>query len=69
MWLVHVWLLLVLVLGGIPGAESVAAAWVEDVGVLGVAGTLEVVEAVVELVVNWMAHLVVHSKCLEHGWC
>ena len=56
MWLVHVWLWLVLPLGGGPGAESVATAWVEGVGVLGVAGTLEVVEAVVELVVNWMAH-------------
>ena len=51
-WLVHVWLLLVLALGGSPGAESVATAWVECVGVLGVAGILEVVEAVVELVVK-----------------
>ena len=49
MWLVHVWLVLD---GGSPGAGWVAAAWVEGVGAMGVAGTLEVVEVEVELVEN-----------------
>ena len=41
-----------LVLGGSLGAGSAATAWVEGVGVMGVAGALKVVEAVVELVVK-----------------
>ena len=49
MWLVHVWLVLD---GGSPGAGCVATAWVEGVGAMGVAGTLEVVEVGVELVEN-----------------
>ena len=48
-WLVHVWLVLDC---GSPGAGCVAAAWVEGVGAMGVAGTLEVVEVGVELVEN-----------------
>ena len=49
MWLVHVWLVLD---GGSLGAGWVATAWVEGVGAMGVAGTLEVVEVGVELVEN-----------------
>ena len=49
MWLVHVWL--VLGVGGL-GAGWVAAVCVEGVGAMGVAGTLEVVEVVVDLVEN-----------------
>ena len=53
MWLVHVWLVLVLVLEeGSLGAGWVAATWVEGVGAMGVAGTLEVVEVEVGLVEN-----------------
>ena len=58
-----------LALGGSLGAESVATAWVEGVGVLGVAGTLEVVEAVVELVVKLDGTFGCLLKMLEHGWC
>ena len=53
MWLVHVWLVLVLVLEeGSPGAGRVATVWVEGVGAMGVAGMLEVVEVVRGLVEN-----------------
>ena len=53
MWLVHVWLVLVLVLEeGSLGAGWVVTAWVEGVWAMGVAGTLEVVEVGVGLVEN-----------------
>ena len=49
MWLVHVWLVLE---EGSPGAGWVAAARVESVGAMGVAGMLEVVEVGLGLVEN-----------------
>ena len=51
-WLVHVWLVLLLVLEGALSAGWVATVWVEGVGAMGVAGTLEVVEVEVGLVEN-----------------
>ena len=53
MWLIHVWLVLVLMLDeGSPAAGWVATAWVEGVGAMGVAGMLEVVEDGVDLLEN-----------------
>ena len=50
MWLVHVWLETGCLGAGWLAAGWKTAAWVEGVGAMGVAGTLEVEELLVDLV-------------------
>ena len=65
MWLVHVWLET-----GCPGAGWLAAgwktvAWVEGVGAIGVAGTLEVEELLVDLVEKLDGTFDCHTQSLK----
>ena len=61
--LVHVSLELVGSLGVVLGAASVL---VEGVGAMDVAGTTGLLEVLVQVLENWMAHFSVCSKCFAY---